>query len=85
MSTLVATRMTFFPMFGAAAFCISAAAMGTSMSFSAQDTDYVHMARIETISGARTSLWVPAIDRLLLAVRASGSEPAAIWVYRPTS
>jgi hypothetical protein len=49
-----------------------------------QDTGYVHMARIQTISGARTSLWVPAIDRLLLAVRASGSEAAAIWIYRPT-
>jgi DNA-binding beta-propeller fold protein YncE len=52
--------------------------------FTAQDTGYVHLARVETKSGARTSLWVPAIDRLLLAVRASGSEPAAIWVYRPT-
>jgi len=50
-----------------------------------QDTGYVRMGRIETVSGARTSLWVPAVDRLLLAVRATGSQPAAIWVYRPTS
>jgi DNA-binding beta-propeller fold protein YncE len=52
---------------------------------SAQQGGYVRMARIETVRGARTALWVPAIDRLLLAVRASGSEPAAIWVYRPAS
>jgi YVTN family beta-propeller protein len=52
---------------------------------SAQHSGYIRMAHIETVSGARTSLWVPAIDRLLLAVRATGSEPAAIWVYRPTA
>jgi hypothetical protein len=26
---------------------------------------------------------VPALDRLCLAIRARGSEPAAIWVFRP--
>jgi hypothetical protein len=26
---------------------------------------------------------VPELDRLLLAVRASGGEPAAVWVFRP--
>jgi hypothetical protein len=39
--------------------------------------------RIATVPGARTSLWVPELDRLYLAVRASGREPAAIWVFRP--
>ncbi len=39
---------------------------------------------LPTVAGARTSLFVPEIDRLLLAVRASGREPAAIWVYRPS-
>jgi YVTN family beta-propeller protein len=36
-----------------------------------------------TASGARTSLFVPETDRLYVAVRASFSEAAAIWVYRP--
>jgi hypothetical protein len=35
------------------------------------------------LSGARTSLFVPEIDRLLVAVRASSGEPAAIWIFRP--
>jgi hypothetical protein len=50
--------------------------------FDAQD-GYRRIAHIATVSGARTSLFVPEMDRLLLAVRASGGEPAAIWVYRP--
>lgn len=45
---------------------------------------YDRLARIATVGGARTSLFVPELDRLLLAVRASSGEPAAIWVYRPT-
>ena len=44
---------------------------------------YERIARIPTIAGARTSLFVPANDRLYLGVRASGAEPAAIWVFRP--
>jgi len=45
---------------------------------------YQRMAHIATVSGARTSLFVPERDRLYLAVRASGREPAAIWVFRPS-
>lgn len=44
---------------------------------------YRRVARIPTVAGARTSLFVPELDRLLLAVRASSGEPAAIWVFRP--
>lgn len=44
---------------------------------------YRRVARIATVLGARTSLFVPETDRLLLAVRASGQEAAAIWVYQP--
>ena len=44
---------------------------------------YRRIARIATVLGARTSLFVPEIDRLMLAVRASGQEAAAIWVYQP--
>jgi YVTN family beta-propeller protein len=51
----------------------------------AQSADgYDRIARIPTVSGARTSLFVPATDRLYLGVRASGAEPAAVWVLRPS-
>lgn len=46
--------------------------------------DYRRLARVPTASGARTSLFVPERDRLFVAVRARGSEPAAIWTFRPT-
>jgi YVTN family beta-propeller protein len=45
--------------------------------------DFRRIAHIRTVAGARTSLFVPELDRLFLAVRANGAEPAAIWVYRP--
>jgi YVTN family beta-propeller protein len=44
---------------------------------------YRRVARIPTISGARTSLFVPELDRLLVAARATSREPAAIWIFRP--
>jgi YVTN family beta-propeller protein len=44
---------------------------------------YRRIALMPTVSGARTSLFVPEIDRLLVAVRASSGEPAAIWIFRP--
>src|SRR5262249_14123922 len=44
---------------------------------------YERLARIPTVSGARTSLFVPELDRLFLAVRAAGSNPAGLWVFRP--
>jgi YVTN family beta-propeller protein len=46
-------------------------------------SSYRPIAHIPTVSGARTSLFVPELDRLLVAARASFSEPAAIWVFRP--
>jgi YVTN family beta-propeller protein len=49
----------------------------------AKGTTYRLIARIPTASGARTSLFVPELDRLLVAVRTSAAEPAAIWVFRP--
>jgi DNA-binding beta-propeller fold protein YncE len=48
-------------------------------------TGYRHLARAPTVSGARTSLFVPELDRLFVAVRARSNEPAAIWVFRPVS
>jgi YVTN family beta-propeller protein len=49
----------------------------------AKEAMYRRIARIPTVPGARTSLFVPEMDRLLVAVRASSSEPAAVWVFRP--
>jgi DNA-binding beta-propeller fold protein YncE len=43
---------------------------------------YRRLARIATAAGARTSLFVPQLDRLLLAVPARGETSAGIWVYR---
>lgn len=40
--------------------------------------------RISTAAGARTSLFVPELDRLLLAVPAKGDTVAAIWIFRPS-
>jgi DNA-binding beta-propeller fold protein YncE len=48
-----------------------------------QNGRYEELARIATAPGARTSLFVPEIDRLLLAVRAAGTTPASVWVFRP--
>lgn len=47
--------------------------------------NYQRIGQTPTVSGARTSLLVPELDRLFVAVRASGNEPAAIWVFRPAS
>jgi DNA-binding beta-propeller fold protein YncE len=40
------------------------------------------VARVATEPGARTALFVPELDRLFVAVRAQGSDPAAIWEFR---
>jgi DNA-binding beta-propeller fold protein YncE len=42
---------------------------------------YQEIARIPTVKGARTSLFVSELGRLFLAVRKQGSENAAIRVY----
>jgi YVTN family beta-propeller protein len=52
--------------------------------FDAEKAAYRRIAQIPTVSGARTSLFVPEQDRLFVAVRANGGAPAAIWIYRAT-
>jgi DNA-binding beta-propeller fold protein YncE len=47
------------------------------------EAGYRRLARVPTVSGARTSLFVPELDRLFVAVRARSREPPAIWVFRP--
>lgn len=53
--------------------------------FHRQGTSLDGIARITTFAGARTSLFVPEIDRLFVAARAPllGGSPAAILVFRP--
>jgi len=41
------------------------------------------VARIDTSQGARTAFFSPDLDRLFLAVRASGAAGAAVWIFRP--
>lgn len=53
--------------------------------FEANEGGYRRLARVPTVPGARTSLFVPELDRLFVAVRAGSNEPAAIWVFRPAS
>ena len=47
-------------------------------------SDYARLARITTRPGARTSLFIPPLNRLAVAARASEREPAELWVYRAT-
>ncbi|WGS23555.1 MULTISPECIES: YncE family protein [unclassified Bradyrhizobium] len=44
---------------------------------------YRRLSRIPTAQGARTSFFAPELDRLLVAARATSTEPAAIWILRP--
>jgi YVTN family beta-propeller protein len=52
--------------------------------FARHDRVYSLMARMPTVSGARTAFFSPELDRYFLAVRAADNEPAAVWLYRPT-
>ncbi|HEY6981894.1 hypothetical protein [Reyranella sp.] len=51
--------------------------------FEWQADRYVRVGHVSTASGARTSLFVPELDRLFVAERATFREPAAIQVLRP--
>lgn len=42
------------------------------------------LGRIATAPGARTGLFVQQLDRLIVAVRATGSSQAEVWMLRPT-
>lgn len=45
---------------------------------------FTRIDEFEISRGSRTGLYLPDVDRLVIAIRASGKEPAAIWVLRPT-
>jgi hypothetical protein len=50
----------------------------------AYGNSYRQAAHIATAPGARTSLFVSELDRLLLAVPARSEAAAAIWIFRPS-
>src|ERR1700730_10237254 len=47
---------------------------GVADVFEQREAGYAHLARVPTVSGARTSLFVPEFDRLYVAVRAQPNE-----------
>jgi len=51
--------------------------------FDARQDTLPRIAHILTVTGARTGLFVPELDRLFVAARAQSGQPAAIWVFRP--
>ncbi|HEY7299007.1 MAG TPA: hypothetical protein VH684_13955 [Xanthobacteraceae bacterium] len=51
--------------------------------FDGSNAAYRRIAHVPTAAGARTSFFVPELDRLFLAARASSGEPASIWILRP--
>lgn len=48
-----------------------------------QASGYRRLARVPTSSGARTSLFVPELDRLFVTTRATSDSGAAVLVFRP--
>jgi YVTN family beta-propeller protein len=46
---------------------------------------YQPIGRVATSRGSRTGLFVPELDRLIVAIRATDREGAALWLLRPTS
>ena len=58
---------------------------GAVFVYQQKDADhYSKIAQVETVKGARTSLFVPELNRLFLAVRQEGENAPAIRVYEIT-
>jgi hypothetical protein len=53
--------------------------------FDARQAPYRRIRHVATAAGARTSLFVPELDLLFVAARATVSEPASLWVFRPNN
>lgn len=51
--------------------------------FAARESGYVKIGHVATAGGARTALFLPDLDLLVLAARATANEPAALWILRP--
>jgi hypothetical protein len=48
-----------------------------------EDGGLVKIGHVSTVPGARTSLFTPELDRLVVAARASSGYSAALWVFQP--
>jgi hypothetical protein len=46
-------------------------------------SDHARTAFSRSRATARTALFVPEIDKLVLAVRATALTPASVWVFSP--
>ena len=53
-------------------------------TFDASGERYTRVGRLTTSGGSRTGLFIPEMDRLLVAIRDANGEPAAIWLVRPS-
>lgn len=53
-------------------------------TFDASGEKFTRVGRMTTSKGARTGLFIPGMDLLLVATRESGGDPAAIWLLRPS-
>src|SRR5262245_28919901 len=56
---------------------------GYADSLDSSGITYARQGRIATSRGSRTGLFIPELDRLVIAIRSSGAEPAAVWILRP--
>jgi DNA-binding beta-propeller fold protein YncE len=56
---------------------------GTVDSYASGDNSFTRIAQVQITEGSRTGLYLPQIDRLVVAIRASRTEPAAVWILRP--
>jgi len=52
--------------------------------FDTRAATFTRVGTFPSVTGARTGLFSPELDRLFIAVRAVGAQPAAIWILRPT-
>ena len=57
---------------------------GTVDTYAPAGDSFVRVSQFNTRPGSRTGLYLPDIDRLAVAVRASGKEQAAVWLLRPS-
>jgi DNA-binding beta-propeller fold protein YncE len=48
----------------------------------ASQNAYSRVARLATSSGSRTGLFLPELDELVVAVRASSTDGAQLWIFR---
>jgi DNA-binding beta-propeller fold protein YncE/protein-tyrosine-phosphatase len=58
---------------------------GTVDTYASANKTFTRVAQFEISRGSRTGLFLPEIDRLVVAVRARDGETAAVWLLRPAS